>query len=507
MFAIGIIILVAVIALLLAVFTYSQLLIKVPPNRVAVFTGGGSKAYVTGGSKMRNPIKHRVDYLELQPYNVDATASGVPSSDNVPVTVTAFGLIKFGSNAEDLANSTERFLNMPVADIHSQLDEMLSSSLRNIIGTMTVEVLNQDRERFKAAVFGEITEGLNDIGMKIDFFNIVTVTDDNGYLEALGQRRITQVKSEAAIATAEADRDTRVQTALARQAGDLAEFNAETTTAKAREARDIELAQIASRIDAEKAKSAQAGPIADAQARQQLVAAEAQVDARRTTAQIGVAEERAKLTQRERQIDLIDRAQAEAAASQLLAQSNADAAIVTAEAAARSRRMEAEANADAAIQTARGETEARTQAAQALLAEQKAQAEGNLALARAEAEGKQLLAVALEKFGREATMMQLQQMLIPQLPEMITAAAASLGNVGSITVFDGGNGNSGISRLTSQLPQLMHVVTEIAMANGVDIQSLLHGITGSTPASNTPAAPAVFPIDDAPELVMTNLSV
>ena len=169
--------------------------------------------------------------------------------------------------------------------------------------------------------------------------------------------------------------------------------------------------------------------------------------------------------------------------------------------------MEAEANADAAIQTARGETEARTQAAQALLAEQKAQAEGNLALARAEAEGKQLLAVALEKFGREATMMQLQQMLIPQLPEMITAAAASLGNVGSITVFDGGNGTSGISRLTSQLPQLMHVVTEIAMANGVDIQSLLHGITGSTPASNTPAAPAVFPIDDAPELVMTNLSV
>ena len=81
---------------------------------------------------------------------------------------------------------------------------------------------------------------------------------------------------------------------------------------------------------------------------------------------------------------------------------------------------------------------------------------------------------------------------------MITAAAASLANVGSITVFDGGNGNGGVSRLTNQLPQLMHVVTEIAKANGVDMQSLLQGITGPTPTSNTPAASAVGPIDGAP---------
>lgn len=508
MIYIGVFVLVTVLAIVLAVNAYAKLRVKVSPNLVAVITGGRdpNKRFVTGDAFFNNPITLDVKYMDLSPLSIEAEAPNAPAVNGVPITVKALGVLKFSSELTDLGNSTQRFLAMETDQIKEQFREMLSSSLRNIISKMSVEELISDREAFKLAVLDELEPVLRAIGVKIDYFNITTITDSNQYLNALGARQIAIVKSEAEISAADAKREERVKLAEAKRIGDLAELEAKTETALAQETHDTEMAAIQSRIQAAQATAAQAGPIAEARARQDLVAAEAAVLARDAEAQLGVEQMRAQLEQARRQTDIVALAEAQAAAAAVTAQAEADASVVTAEGAARARQLAAAAEADAAIEAARGATEGRKQVAQAALIEQRTTAEGNLALAMAEAEGKEALAAALAKFGEAATRLDILPRLIAALPEIIAAAAAPLGNIDNLTVVDSGSGSgsSALERVVGNSPITIDRALKLAAGLGLDIPRLLQGLTQSSDAPAVNTAPVVDATDSSPELVNSN---
>lgn len=98
----------------------------------------------------------------------------------------------------------------------------MEGHLRSILGSMTVEEIYKNRDKFSQEVQAVASVDLAKMGLVIA--TVKEVTDENGYLDALGQPRIAQVKRDAHIAQAEADKETRIKRAQAEQESKEAEF-------------------------------------------------------------------------------------------------------------------------------------------------------------------------------------------------------------------------------------------------------------------------------------------
>ena len=206
---------VVVFVLLAIAFVFARNYIKVPKNKVAVFTGRGEAKIVNGGARFRMPLLEQVNVMSIEPFNIDAKVVDVYSKDNVPVSVTAVGQVKFSSSREAFALSTERYLDTPREALKPQLTEIVSGTMRNIVSQLTIEELNGNREEFMRRVKDEAAQSFQPIGMQLDVFTIQNISDNNGYLDALGQRRIAEVKRDAVIGKANAERGLQTGTAIA----------------------------------------------------------------------------------------------------------------------------------------------------------------------------------------------------------------------------------------------------------------------------------------------------
>ena len=87
----------------------------------------------------------------------------------------------------------------------------LEGHLRSILGSMTVEEIYKNRDMFSQEVQRVASQDLSKMGLIIVSFTIKDVRDKNGYLDSLGKPRIAQVKRDADIATAEAQKETRIK--------------------------------------------------------------------------------------------------------------------------------------------------------------------------------------------------------------------------------------------------------------------------------------------------------
>lgn len=382
-----IIIVVAVAALLLFValpLIYVKNYIKVPPNEVAVFTGRGTPKVVRGGARFRMPGIERVDIMSLEPFNVSINLQNALSNNGVPVNVEAVGLVRIGSADEAVQTAVQRFLTSDLNELQRQINEILAGSLRGITATMTVEDLNSNRDSLARSVVEEAGGDLARIGMEVDVLKIAGISDANDYLKSLGQRRIAEVKRDATVGTAEAERDAQIQSAKARQEGSIAQAEADTAIATANQRRDVELARLRAQTEAENAQADQAGPLANARAQKDVGIATEQAEAARVQARIEVEQRRAEQAQAALQADVIAPAEAQRQANVAIAEGQRQAAILAAEANAEAKRRAGQADADA-----------RKAAADALRVEQQAEADSLAAKLVAEAAGKKELADAL----------------------------------------------------------------------------------------------------------------
>jgi flotillin len=201
---------------------YVKNYIKVPPNEVAVFTGRGQPKVVRGGARFRIPGIERVDIMSLEPFNVSINLRNALSNNGVPVSVEAVGVVRIGSSDEAVQTAVQRFLTSDLVSLQTQINEIPAGSLRGITATMTVEDLNSNRDSLARSVVEEAGTDLARIGIEVDVLKIAGISDRNGYFESLGQRRIADVKRDATVGTAEAERDSQIQSAKARQAGAIA---------------------------------------------------------------------------------------------------------------------------------------------------------------------------------------------------------------------------------------------------------------------------------------------
>jgi flotillin len=480
-----IVIIAAVAALLLLVvlpLIYVKNYIKVPPNEVAVFTGRGTPKVVRGGARFRMPGIERVDVMSLEPFNVSINLQNALSNDGVPVNVEAVGLVRIGSADEAVQTAVQRFLTSDLEELQRQINEILAGSLRGITATMTVEDLNSNRDSLARSVVEEAGGDLARIGMEVDVLKIAGISDRNGYLESLGQRRIAEVKRDAAVGTAEAERDAQIQSAKARQAGSVAQAEADTAIATANQRRDVELARLRAQTEAENAQADQAGPLANARAQKDVGIAVEQAEAARVQARIEVEQRRAEQAQAALAADVIAPAEAQRQADIARAEGARQAAILTAQASAEAARQ---AGADGIMAKLVAEADARKIAAEALRAEQQAEADGIKAKLVAEAEGKEQIAAALNSYSPEAARLLTLPEVLASVVKATEAAATPLSSIDRLSIIGGSaDAQAGIGSLLGVSPIAVANVVEALRASGIDLAALL-----SRGAPEPPAEP------------------
>jgi flotillin len=496
-----------VVSLLIAMMLLSKNYIKVSPNQAAVISGrrrkladGSTVGYrqVRGGATLVVPFLEKVEFLDLNVITVPLATSRAYTSQGVPVSVKAVANVKIKGDDSSLRAAAERFLGMPKDQFHGLIFQTLEGHLRAILGTLTVEEINNDRQSFAQKLTSEAAGDLEKMGIGLDALTIQEISDDEGYLDALGKRRTAEVKRDAEIGQAEANRDSKIKASLALQEGEKVRLETEALIAQSNRQTEIQKAQVAAEIQKERAKANQAGPLAEAKAQQEVVAEEVRIERIRTQEQIAVQEQEVLRKEKELEATVVKQAEADRRAAVLRAQGAQESAILEAEgrkqaqiaqAEAESQKLQKEGQGRATAVEAEGRAEAEKIRALGLAEAEKLQAKG-LAEARAiEAQGLAEAAAIKEKAAawREFNDAARLQTILEKLPSIIEASAPvfqavaePLGKIDKIVMIDqGGNGNGngngsgGINRFAQTAPTMIFSLLQQLQALGLNVPDVL----------------------------------
>lgn len=492
------VLLLVLLAFFIALALFSRNYLKVAPNMVAVLSGRKRKLadgrvvgyrMVRGGAALRIPLLEKVDYLSLNVFTIPLEIKRAYTLQGVPVSVKAVANVKIRGDEASLHAAAERFLGMKHDELQKVIFQTLEGHLRSILGTLTVEEVNSDRQSFAQKLTSEAAVDLEKMGIGVDVLTIQEISDEEDYLNALGRRRTAEVKRDAVVGEALAQRDSKIKSADAMQEGERAKYDADAAIAQAQRDFAIRQAQYMAEVEIQKAKASQAGPLTQAQARQNVVAEEVRVERVRAQEMIAFQEQEVLRRQKELEATVIKPADAERQAAIVRAEAAKTAAILEAEGkrAALIAMAEAEQeklHKEGAGRAAAVEVEGKAQAAK-IEAVGLAQAKAIEAQGVAEATAILKKAEAWKQFNEAARL----QTILEKLPAIIesstgvfNAVASPLGNIDKVVVIDqngGAGGNqSGIARFASVGPTVAFNLLQQLEALGINIPALVEQLGG-----------------------------
>ncbi len=250
------------------------------PNEILVFSGrkrrledGTEVGYriIKGGRGLRIPIVESVTRLPLNIIPIDLELTGALTNGVIPINIQAMANVKIaGSEEEGLSNALERFLGKNISDISQVAKENIEGSLRGVLATLTPEEANSNRLEFAERVVGEARGDLMRLGLVLDTFKIKHISDDQGYLEAVGRRKNAEVRRDARITEANAEAEARLVAAEAKKKGNVAEAVADMTIVDAENELRVKKAELASVANRAEARAKVAGDIARVAEEQKL---------------------------------------------------------------------------------------------------------------------------------------------------------------------------------------------------------------------------------------------
>ncbi|MFL1674931.1 flotillin family protein [Paenibacillus dendritiformis] len=435
---------------------------------------GRKMKIVRGGGAFILPVFQQSQFLSLLSHKLDVMTPEVYTEQGVPVMTDAVAIIKIGGSVEDIATAAEQFLGKPTDALKSEAQEVLEGHLRAILGSMTVEEVYRNRDRFAQEVQAVAAKDLKKMGLQIVSFTIKDVRDKHGYLDALGKPRIAAVKRDAEIAEAEAVRDSRIQKANAEEQGMKAELLRDTNIAEASKEKELKVASFKKEQDMARAEADQAYYVQEARSKQSVVEEQMRVELVRKEREIDL--EAKEILRREKQYDAEVKKKADAERYAVVQSAEADKSKKVLEADAMQYRIEAEAKAMAEQKRLAGMAEADAERARGT-----AEAEVIRLRGLAEAEAKQKLAEAFEKFGEAAVL----DIVMKMLPELAGKIAEPLQQIDKLTVVDTGNGE-GAARVSNYVTQLMATAPQMLKdVSGLDVEKMIQRLTNG-PGSAQP---------------------
>jgi flotillin len=183
---------------------------RCPSNRVLVIYGRTSKGSaakcVHGGADFVWPLIQDYAYLSLEPIQIEVPLKGALSIENIRVNVPSVFTVAIGTDAETMQNASIRLLGLGTEDIKQQAADIIFGQLRQVIASMRIEDINRDRDKFLECIQKSLEPELKKIGLILINVNITDITDESGYIEAIGRKAAATAVQQAKIDVAEQEK-------------------------------------------------------------------------------------------------------------------------------------------------------------------------------------------------------------------------------------------------------------------------------------------------------------
>jgi len=416
---------------------------RCPSNAILAIYGrvgeGQSVKCFHGGGAFVWPLIQDAKFLDLTPMTINIPLKGALSFQNIRINVPSTFTIAIDTSKEAMNNAAVRLLELSTTEIEKMASEIIFGQLRLTVASLTIEEINQDRERFLQAMRNNIEPELRKIGLTLINVNITDITDESGYIESIGKKAASTAINQAKIDVAEQDKLGDVGASLAEKERriQVAKYNAQAV-----EGENMAKANIAN-YDADlKEKQAgadQRGQVATQNAEAEIQKAKAFAETRRLEAEQVVPKE---IEKRKIEID-------------------------------------AEAEAEKNRREARGE-------ADAIISIKSAEAEGIKKVLDAKAEGYNRLVASCGANAKDAATM----LIVEKLEEIVKLQTEAIRNIkiDKITVWDSGNGEKGSStaNFMSNMVKALPALHDVAGMAGVELPDYLGDVvTGKEQASKS----------------------
>lgn len=428
--------------------------------------GNAASKCIHGGGAFVWPIIQDFRRLSLEPMSIDINLKGALSANAIRVNIPSTFTFAISKDPKLQQEASVRLLGMKENDIKEQAKDIILGQLRQVVASMTIDEINNDREKFMKLINDEVETELNKLGLDIINVNITDITDEAGYITALGQKAASEAINKAEVEVAEQEKLGAIG---------KAEFDKE---------REIKVAE----QESESAKGV-------AEARKNKEIAEADADSEAETGK-AVAAKKLSVARSEQHAESMT---AQNKADETIAESNSKLAITKAKALEKSKVAEAEAEtkvANAKAETERAEREIneiipKEFEKRTAILEAEAKAESHLAIATGEANAIKVKAEAeadAEYVKYEATAkgfkeivescgtpeMAIQMMITERLPELMKIQTEAIANVkiDKVVVW-GGNGESGVSNHVKDLFSMLPPMSETMKMAGLKLPSWL----------------------------------
>jgi len=481
------------------VFTFIMLVVnrykRCPSNRVLVIYGkvgrGNTSTCIHGGAKFIWPLMQDYDWLTLEPMQIEIPLRDALSIENIRVNVPSVFTVAIGTQPEVMSNAAIRLLGLTPQQIMKQAQDIIFGQLRQVIASMRIEDINRDREAFLQQIQHSLEPELRKIGLVLINVNITDITDESGYIEAIGQKAASQAVQQARGDVAEQEKLGDIRVAEAQREKQITVANAnKLREIGIREAAREQAVRVATlekeqKIGEQTAAYEREAQVKDAERdmRVRMSDANAKAIAGEARAQAEIVATQANLQVKQAEsYQLGETRKREAEAAVLEAQNRAMARAALAEAerveAERRASLEAPAKAEKAKTIVEAEAEAerrRIEAegeAAAIYAKLQAEARGNQEILAAKGEG---LRQIIQATGGASQAFQL--LMLEHLDKLAETSARAISNIkfDKVVVWEGGGngdgqGRSGVSNflqsMSRTLPPMMQVMKDIG---GVEV--------------------------------------
>ena len=487
----------AILIILSAVIFIANRYKRCPSNKIIVVYGktGGEKTAkcVHGGGTFIIPLIQDYGVLSLEPMTTDIDLRGALSKGNIRVAVPSTFTFGISTNPTIMINAAERLLGLSKVDVITQASDIILGQLRLAIATLTIEEINQDREKFLEQINANVNTELNKIGLEIINVNIKDITDESGYIDAIGKKAAAEAINKAKVEVAQQEKLGAVGEASANKEKEVqvAEQTAQTLIGKTNAEREqriktaeLEAQAVVGEATANREKEVQVAEQtaqasigktnADREQRIKTAELEAQAVEGENISKANIAEYNATLAVK--QADAFregEVAKANAQRDVLLAQKEQEEAKLKKEELARQEveklkiQVQADAEAERARRIALGE-------ADAIKAKYFAEAEGVKAVLEAKAKGYE----DLVKISNNRPEIATSFLMIEKIEKIVEKQVDAIKNIkfDKITVWDGGAGSpngSTTANFMKDIIKALPAMHDLAGQAGIELPQIL----------------------------------
>ncbi len=393
---------------------------------------------IHGGAAFIVPVIQSYQYLDLTPISMNVDLKNALSKQNIRINVPSRFTVGISTEPGVMQNAAERLLGLKLVEIQELAKDIVFGQLRLIIATMDIEEINSDREKFTQAVAKNVEIELKKIGLRLINVNVTDITDESGYLNALGKEAAAKAVNDAKKSVAEQNRDGEIGQANAQQ-----EQRVQVAAANAAAIEGENTARVAVAQSEAVRREREAESLRQATAAEAVQAAKAKQEA--YAAQQEAEQQRAQLEKATQHADV----------------------IVKAEIAKEQAEIDAEAEAEVIRRKARGE-------ADAIFAKMEAEAKGQQEILVRQAEGMRQIVDAAGGDADSAVKL----LIAEKLEDLVAIQVEAIKNIkiDKVTVWDSGQNADGQNSTAGFISGMMKAVpplNELFKQAGMELPELL----------------------------------